>query len=153
MAEPEDVEIDLKADDYRKDIFHAGGPGGQHVNKTASADPDNSLHTGHRRLLPRRKEPARNLAKALRVLETGSTRPAGGRAQETFRRAEDQDRLRRPQPADPHLQLPRKPADRSPHQLTLYKLDNIIAGNLNPVIDALMEYERQEQRAAFGTID
>ena len=37
--------------------------------------------------------------------------------------------------------------------LTLYKLDNILAGNLHPVIDALMEYERQEQRQSFGTID
>jgi peptide chain release factor 1 len=37
--------------------------------------------------------------------------------------------------------------------LTLYKLDQILAGNLHPVVDALMEYERQEQRAAFGTID
>jgi len=37
LPEPEDVEIDLKPDDYRKDIFHASGPGGQHVNKTASA--------------------------------------------------------------------------------------------------------------------
>ena len=33
------------------------------------------------------------------------------------------------------------------------KLDSIIAGNIAPVIDALMECERQEQRAAFGTID
>ena len=37
--------------------------------------------------------------------------------------------------------------------LTLYKLDNIIAGNLHPVIDALTEYQRQEQRQSFGTID
>jgi peptide chain release factor 1 len=37
--------------------------------------------------------------------------------------------------------------------LTLYKLDSIIAGNLNPVIDALMEYERQEQRAAFQIVE
>ena len=37
--------------------------------------------------------------------------------------------------------------------LTLYKLDSIIAGNLTPVIDALMEYERQEQRDSFGTVD
>jgi len=36
---------------------------------------------------------------------------------------------------------------------TIYKLDSIIAGNVAPVIDALMEYERQEQRSAFGTID
>src|SRR5436305_13210085 len=37
LPEPEDVEIDIKPDDYRKDIFCASGPGGQHVNKTASA--------------------------------------------------------------------------------------------------------------------
>ena len=37
MPEPEDVEIDVKPDDYRLDIFLASGPGGQHVNKTASA--------------------------------------------------------------------------------------------------------------------
>ena len=43
MAEPEDVEIDLKPDDYRKDIFHASGPGGQHVNKTASRHPPDPL--------------------------------------------------------------------------------------------------------------
>ena len=36
LPEPEDVEIDIKPDDYRKDIFCASGPGGQHVNKTAS---------------------------------------------------------------------------------------------------------------------
>ena len=37
MPEPEDVEVDLKPEDYRKDVFCASGPGGQHVNKTASA--------------------------------------------------------------------------------------------------------------------
>jgi peptide chain release factor 1 len=37
MAEPEDVEIDLKPEDYRKDLYCSSGPGGQHVYKTASA--------------------------------------------------------------------------------------------------------------------
>jgi peptide chain release factor 1 len=37
--------------------------------------------------------------------------------------------------------------------LTLHKLDNIIAGNLHPVIDALMEQERQDLRDQFGTFD
>ena len=34
--------------------------------------------------------------------------------------------------------------------LTLYKLDSILAGNLSPVIDALIDYERQELRSSFG---
>src|SRR5262249_40786496 len=46
LPEPEDVEIDLKPEDYRKDIFCASGPGGQHVNKTASAIRLTHLATG-----------------------------------------------------------------------------------------------------------
>ena len=46
LPEPEDVEIDIKPDDYRKDIFCASGPGGQHVNKTASAIRLTHLETG-----------------------------------------------------------------------------------------------------------
>jgi peptide chain release factor 1 len=35
--------------------------------------------------------------------------------------------------------------------LTLYKLDQIMAGNLQPVTDALVDYDRQQLRDAFGT--
>ena len=34
--------------------------------------------------------------------------------------------------------------------LTLYKLDNILAGNLEPVVDALKDFQRQELRDQFG---
>ena len=61
LPEPEDVEIDIKPDDYRKDIFCASGPGGQHVNKTASAIRLTHYETGHRRAVPGRKEPAQEL--------------------------------------------------------------------------------------------
>ena len=37
LPEPEDVEVSIAPDEYRKDLFCASGPGGQHVNKTASA--------------------------------------------------------------------------------------------------------------------
>jgi protein subunit release factor B len=37
LPEPEDVEINIKPEDYRLDKFCATGPGGQHVNKTSSA--------------------------------------------------------------------------------------------------------------------
>ncbi len=79
MAEPEDVEIDLKPDDYRKDIFHASGPGGQHVNKTASAIRLTHFETGIVVQCQDEKSQHKNLAKALRVLKTPALRAHASR--------------------------------------------------------------------------
>ena len=154
MAEPEDVEIDLKPDDYRKDIFHASGPGGQHVNKTASAIRLTHYESGIVVSCQDEKSQHKNLAKALRVLKTRlyeAKREAEHKKRSDERKTKigSGDRSQR-------IRTYNFPQNRlTDHRinLTLYKLDNIIAGNLNPVIDALMEYERQEQRDAFGTID
>lgn len=154
MAEPEDVEIDLKADDYRKDIFHASGPGGQHVNKTASAIRLTHYESGIVVSCQDEKSQHKNLAKALRVLKTRlyeARREADHKKRSDERKTKigSGDRSQR-------IRTYNFPQNRfTDHRinLTLYKLDSIIAGNLSPVIDALMEYERQEQRAAFGTID
>ncbi|MCE5269563.1 MAG: peptide chain release factor 1 [Planctomycetaceae bacterium] len=154
MAEPEDVEIELKSDDYRKDIFHASGPGGQHVNKTASAIRLTHYETGIVVSCQDEKSQHKNLAKALRVLKTRlyeARREADHKKRSDERRSKigSGDRSQR-------IRTYNFPQNRlTDHRinLTLYKLDSIIQGNLNPVIDALMEYERQEQRAAFGAID
>ncbi len=154
MAEPEDVEIDLKPDDYRKDIFHASGPGGQHVNKTASAIRLTHYASGLVVQCQDEKSQHKNLAKALRVLKTRlyeAKRAAdhAKRAQERKTKIGSGDRSQR-------IRTYNFPENRlTDHRinLTLYKLDNILAGNLAPVIEALTEYERQEQRAAFGTIE
>ena len=37
--------------------------------------------------------------------------------------------------------------------LTLYKLDSILAGNLEPLTEALIDYDRQQQRSAMGTVE
>jgi peptide chain release factor 1 len=154
MAEPEEVEIDLKPDDYRKDIFHASGPGGQHVNKTASAIRLTHYETGIVVSCQDEKSQHKNLAKALRVLRTRlyeAKREAEHKKRSDERKSKigSGDRSQR-------IRTYNFPQNRlTDHRinLTLYKLDSIIAGNLDPVIDALMEYERQEQRAAFGTVD
>ena len=154
MAEPEDVEIDLKQDDYRKDIFHASGPGGQHVNKTASAIRLTHYETNIVVSCQDEKSQHKNFAKALRVLKT---RLYEARREEEHKKRSD-DRKTKIGSGDrsQRIRTYNFPQNRlTDHRinLTLYKLDSVIAGNLDPVIDALMEYERQEQRAAFGTID
>jgi peptide chain release factor 1 len=154
MAEPEDVEIDLKAGDYRKDIFHASGPGGQHVNKTASAIRLTHYESGIVVSCQDEKSQHKNLAKALRVLKTRlyeAKREADHKKRSDERKTKigSGDRSQR-------IRTYNFPQNRlTDHRinLTLYKLDSIVAGNLNPVIDALMEYERQEQRNSFGGTD
>ena len=154
MAEPEDVEIDLGPDDYRKDIFHASGPGGQHVNKTASAIRLTHYETSIVVSCQDEKSQHKNLAKALRVLKTRlyeAKREAEHRKRSDERKSKigSGDRSQR-------IRTYNFPQNRlTDHRinLTLYKLDSIIAGNLTPVIEGLMEYQRQEQRDAFGTID
>jgi peptide chain release factor 1 len=154
LPEPEDVEITLRPDDYRKDIFCSSGPGGQHVNKTASAIRLTHYATGITVSCQDEKSQHKNYAKALRVLKT---RLFEAKLQEEHAKRADErktkigsgDRSQR-------IRTYNFPENRvTDHRinLTLYKLDTILAGRMDPVIDALIEYERQEQRSAFGTVD
>ncbi len=147
MAEPEDVEVDLKKDDYRIDKFCASGPGGQHVNKTESAIRLTHYETGIVVQCQDEKSQLKNLAKALRVLKS--------RIYDFHRQAEDQKR------ADARKSLIGS-GDRSQRirtynfpqnritdhriNLTLYKLDQVMNGDLSPVTTALLEYERDQLR-------
>jgi len=154
MAEPEDDEIEISPEDYRTDKFHASGPGGQHVNKTESAIRLTHYESGIVVQCQDEKSQHKNLAKALRVLKT---RLYERRKEEEMQRRSDERRSKigsgdRSQ----RIRTYNFPENRlTDHRigLTLYKLDTILQGNLAPVIDALIEYERQEQRLAFGTVD
>ncbi len=154
MAEPEDVEVDLKPDDYRRDIYHASGPGGQHVNKTASAVRLTHYETGIVVQCQDEKSQHKNFAKALRVLKTRIYEAK--RAEENAKRSSERRSKIGSGDRSQRIRTYNFPENRlTDHRinLTLYKLDSILAGNLHPVIDALIEYERQEQRAAFGTVE
>jgi len=154
MAEPEDVEITIKPDDFREDIFHASGPGGQHVNKTASAIRLTHFESGIVVSIQDEKSQHKNRAKAMRVLKTRlyeakQKAENAKRARERMTKIGSGDRSQR-------IRTYNFPENRvTDHRinLTLYKLDSILAGNLHPVIEAMTEYERQELRSAFGTVD
>jgi peptide chain release factor 1 len=154
MAEPEDVEINLKQDDYRRDIYHASGPGGQHVNKTASAIRLTHHESGIVVTCQDEKSQHKNLAKALRVLKTRLYEAK--KREEDAKRADERKTKIGSGDRSQRIRTYNFPENRlTDHRinLTLYKLDNILAGNLGQVIDALLEYERQELRATFGTVE
>jgi peptide chain release factor 1 len=154
MAEPEDVEIELKPEDYREDVFHASGPGGQHVNKTASAIRLTHLETGIVVSIQDEKSQHKNRAKALRVLKTRLYDRK--REEEEKKRADERKSKVGSGDRSQRIRTYNFPQNRiTDHRinLTLYKLDSVIAGNLDPVIDALAERERQDLRDQFGALD
>ena len=154
MAEPEEVEISLTQDDYREDIFHASGPGGQHVNKTASAVRLTHLESGIVVSIQDEKSQHKNRARALRLLK--SRLYERKRQEEQEKRAIDRRSKIGSGDRSQKIRTYNFPENRvTDHRisLTLYRLDNILTGNLDLVVEPMFEYERQELRDQFGTIE
>ncbi|MEM9825364.1 MAG: peptide chain release factor 1 [Planctomycetota bacterium] len=147
MPEPEDVEVELKPDDYRVDKFGASGPGGQHVNKTESAIRLTHMETGIVVQCQDEKSQHKNLAKALRVLKARIYDKR--REEELAKQAEQRKGLIGSGDRSQRIRTYNFPQNRlTDHRinLTLYKLDQIVAGDLSPVTNALIEHERDEIR-------
>ena len=148
LAEPEDVEIDLKPEDYRLDLFSASGPGGQHVNKTQSAVRLTHYESGIVVQCQDEKSQHKNKAKALRVLKSRLLEHK--REQEHAKRAQERKTMVGSGDRSERIRTYNFPDNRvTDHRinLTLYKLDSILSGNLQPVLDACVEYDRQQQRS------
>jgi len=155
LPEPEDVEIDLKPDDYDVERYAASaGPGGQHVNKTASAV--RLVHHESRIVVQCSDERSqhKNLARALRVLKTRLYDRR--REEEAKRRSDHRKTLVGSGDRSQRIRTYNFPDNRvSDHRinLTLYQLDSILAGNLQPVTDALIEYDRQQLHGLMDTAE
>jgi peptide chain release factor 1 len=154
MPEPEDVEIDLKSDDYRLDKFHASGPGGQHVNKTESAIRLTHLETGIVVQCQDEKSQHKNLAKALRELKARLYDRK--RQEELQKRADQRKSLIGSGDRSQRIRTYNFPENRvTDHRInfTIYKLDQVIAGDLQPVTEAMVEYDRRQLRDSMGQLD
>jgi len=147
LPEPEDVEVSLAPDDYRKDLFCASGPGGQHVNKTASAVRLTHLETNIVVQCQDEKSQHKNLAKALRVLKT--------RLYEHERRIEHEKRAteRREQVGSgdrsQRIRTYNFPQNRvTDHRINeSFTLDQVMAGRLGLVVDAIERHARDRRRS------
>lgn len=153
LPEPEDVEIDIKPDDYRKDVFCSSGPGGQHVNKTASAVRLTHHETGIAVSMQDEKSQHKNFAKALRILKT--------RLYERKQREEHQKRAdqRKTQVGSgdrsQRIRTYNWPQNRVTDHRIGYQanLESVIAGNLEPLTKALLEHDRNQLRGTMGDLD
>lgn len=154
MPEPEDIEITIRPDDYREDVYHSSGPGGQNVNKVATAIRLTHYESGIVVQCQDESSQHKNRAKAIRllkarVLELHQREADEKRASERKLKVGSGDRSAR-------IRTYNFPDNRvTDHRinLTLYKLDAILAGNLDPLIEACIDYERKELRDDFGTIE
>jgi peptide chain release factor 1 len=155
MPEPEDVEIDLDNEEYDVERYAASsGPGGQHVNKTASAVRLIHKETGLIVQCCEERSQHKNLDKALRLLKTklyDAKRAAADKSRSDQRKTQvgSGDRSQR-------IRTYNFPENRvTDHRinLTLYKLDQIISGELQPVIDGLIDHDREQLRGSMGNMD
>jgi peptide chain release factor 1 len=154
LAEPEEVEVDIKPDDYRLDTFCASGPGGQHVNKTESAVRLTHYETGIVVQCQDEKSQLKNKNKALREL---AARVYDFKVQkEQAKRAAERKSLVGSGDRSERIRTYNFPQNRvTDHRigLTVHNLDQVIAGNLQPITDALLDYDRQQLRDQMGGLD
>lgn len=138
LPEAEDTDIDINQNDLRIDVFRSSGPGGQSVNTTDSAVRITHLPTGVVVTCQDEKSQHKNKAKAMRVLKARLYE-----AEEAKRRAE-RDSVRRSMigsgDRSERIRTYNFPQNRlTDHRinLTLYKLDQVIQGDIDEVIDSL----------------
>ncbi len=149
LPEVEDTEIQLNPEDLRVDVFRSSGPGGQSVNTTDSAVRITHIPTGTVVTCQDEKSQLKNKAKAMRVLkarlfEVEEARKNRERADARKSQIGSGDRSER-------IRTYNFPQNRlTDHRinLTLYKLDSIIEGEIDEVIDTIKLEVQQELLAA-----
>lgn len=141
MPEVEDeAEIDINKNDLRVDTFRASGAGGQHVNKTDSAIRLTHLPTGLVVECQDERSQHKNRAKAMALLATrlrDAQRQAAHAEQAATRKSlvgsgDRSERIRT-------YNYPQGRVTDHRINLTLYKLDEIVQGDLSAVIEPLIQ--------------
>jgi len=151
LPEAEDVDIDVQESDLRIDVFRASGPGGQSVNTTDSAVRITHIPTGIVVSQQDEKSQHKNRAKAMKILrarlyDAERARVQAERAASRKGQVGSGDRSERIRTYN----FPQGRVTDHRINLTLYKLDKVVAGEaLDEVVDALTA-EDQAQRLAEG---
>ena len=146
LPEPSEIQIEIRRDEVRRDTFRSGGPGGQHQNKTESGVRLVHLPTGvvaesrSERSQHKNEEMCWRMLRS-RIFEQLQERERAKRAADRKSQVGSGDRSERIRTYN----FPQNRVTDHRINLTLYKLDAIIAGNIAEVVGALKEYDKKQR--------
>ncbi|EQK40827.1 peptide chain release factor 1 [[Clostridium] bifermentans ATCC 638] len=146
LPEVEDVEVEINANDLRIDVFRSSGNGGQSVNTTDSAVRVTHIPTGEVVSCQDGKSQLKNKEQALKILKARLYDKAVA-AQHKDIAAERKSQVGTGDRSE-RIRTYNFPQGRvSDHRinLTLYKLDAFLDGDLNEMIDALITVDQTEK--------
>ncbi|MEG0541229.1 MAG: peptide chain release factor 1 [Angelakisella sp.] len=151
LPEAEEVELDIDPKDLKIDTFRSSGAGGQHINKTSSAIRVTHLPTGTVVECQDERSQYKNKDKALRVLR--SRLLAAKQEAQDAQIASDRRSQVGTGDRSERIRTYNYPQGRvSDHRinLTLYRLDAVLNGALDEIIDPLVAYHQAEKLSAQG---
>jgi peptide chain release factor 1 len=146
LPEAEEVEVDIDPNEIRVDVYCSSGPGGQSVNTTQSAVRITHLPTGLVVTCQDEKSQHKNKAKALRVLrarlkeliEAEKNAELAGTRKSQVGSGDRSERIRT-------YNFPQGRVSDHRINLTLHKLDLILEGQLEEIIEALIANDQAER--------
>ncbi|MSO90125.1 MAG: peptide chain release factor 1 [Acetobacteraceae bacterium] len=149
MPEAEEVDVHIDESDLRIDVYRASGAGGQHVNKTESAVRITHIPTGLVVAMQEERSQHKNRAKAMKILRARmyeqqrvnlhATRSADRKSQ--VGTGDRSERIRT-------YNFPQGRISDHRINLTLYKIDRVMLGDLDEFIDTLTAEEQATRLAA-----
>jgi len=149
LQEVEDVELELNPADLRIDVFRSSGAGGQHINKTSSAIRVTHIPTGMVVECQDERSQYKNKDRALSVLRARLF--AKAQAEQDAQVASERRLQVGTGDRSEKIRTYNFPQSRlTDHRIgfSLYRLEDVMNGGLDPVFDALMTAEQAEKLAA-----
>ncbi|MGK2944124.1 MAG: peptide chain release factor 1 [Desulfuromonadales bacterium] len=151
LPEADDVEVDIDPSDLRIDLYRASGAGGQHVNKTESAVRITHIPSGVVVSCQDEKSQHKNKSKAMKVLQ--SRLLDAMQAEQHAKMAADRKSQVGSGDRSGRIRTYNFPQGRcTDHRvgLTLYKLEAIMQGDLDEIIDTLTAHAQADLMAGQG---